>query len=261
MLRVVTVVDENPINLIASKILIAGLIIHSTQNYQIEVLINGNVANEYLNWLKDRKVNIIVGKIDASKDRYKTKLLLINHVIKHEEDSEYLLYLDPDHLVLKDFSCFFRVRDCLIVSSEQNDLEKEISGYRINKHHNTSLIYGDMKKWRRIVNHWEYYYDEIRNVTSFRHKEEIAFTISALSNEIDLTLASKAFQSGFHNNTINTCLFHYGGDYYYSKKIKRYMKDITELKNYIKISSEVPESNIEQILCGEIRKILESDKW
>ena len=262
----VTIVDGNPINQNALKILLNSIKVFSPSLRKNLIVIypEGELPISYLKWLSENKVSIYSKKIELRNDIYKVKLLLADFIkanIQSLKSSDLIFYLDPDHILLSKLNIKPK-HNTLIVSSEFKKLDDCVKKYFLkNKidmnHFNTSIIFGSIKTWFNAVNEWEMrYYKIIRDISS-RYLEEYSFAYSALKNNVQMIPALNRLQSNFFSPFDEYCtMFHYGGEYPESKKIKLCLRDENNMKKDLLKLLEYSNSKIESWLIKNMYKFL-----
>lgn len=232
----VTIVDENIVNQNALKICICSFLEYIIDNpYNIIVLYPVDKAKyELLAWLDNNEIMSFGSKLNIldRSDPYYVKFLLSNFIIDMGNKYDRIFYIDPDHIFIKTPNMDAEPNS-LIIGSEVTKLderlldhlkEKHFLDSSFMKHYNTSIIYGHIKTWEKAIAMWEQLYSEIQRITSQRYREEIAFTLAALQNDVLIRPADTLFQSSFHSFSKECSLFHYGGEYPESGRIKNCLK-------------------------------------
>lgn len=174
------------------------------------------IENKFLT----KKVDIGVKKEDI----YYEKFVLKYISALPENDS--FLYIDPDHILIKDFNIPNLNEDCIWVSSEvrrlsdflnENELDKTKSIYNTildnDLCYNTSFILCNISYFNKIIPYWENVYNTLYSIVGHRHLEEIALTIAAKHFNYKIKSIDNAIQGNFYNGNFNSKLFHYGGEY------------------------------------------------
>jgi hypothetical protein len=181
---------------------------------------------ELIKYLIRKKIQVLYYPKFASDDPYVVKFFLSSFIKQEGEQFENILYLDPDHIVVKEFN-FTAKDETLYISSEVktlNDIvspDNKILTDNIKYHYNTSLIYGNRNSWLRALECWIDNYNLIKNSVTYRYREEVAFCLSAILAGINIIPVSTSMQSYFGNVNKKCRLFHYGGEYSESRSIKR----------------------------------------
>lgn len=189
----VTTVDANPINQNALRILLKSLPEHLRDTCDIYVVHSPNaVFFELQRLLGMYGASTYSSQEMDGDDPYRVKLLLVDFLSELDSDHDGVLYLDPDHIVAREFSlegfAFADVPDSMIVSSELRDFDKEILPDQLTYdspfHFNTSLVYGKLEVWHKLLRVWRRVYLQIEDHVAIRHREEIALTIAAYQANI-----------------------------------------------------------------------------
>ena len=250
MEAIVTIINHNIINQNALKIFILGLQKHHVKFEKLFVLAPSSQIDESLqNWLKRNHAIFVEYDLLKSDDPYFAKFLLkrfLNDPIL--DNIEIVTYMDPDHIVLKTIDINSLSRRGLTVSSENSEEIKF-------PHFNTSFISGHKKNWLKILKYWRCEYEKIKNTIGYRFREEIAFSLAAEKSEVCLIQAPIEFQSCFKEYSEECQIFHYGGEYFISKKIKSCLVKNNMIKNIEKIKSDT-KNNVEKLLIDEFLLIL-----
>ena len=150
----VTVTDQNRVNQNAVKIMLKSFLPFFEGFDSISVLYpNGQLPSELISWLKKSSISTFSFDLEPNDDPYATKFLLIDFLDLHGTKFDEILYLDPDHIVLRKPK-LKAIDNSLIVSSEVKKLDKEVVSKldlcssipnKTMDHCNTSLIYGKTK--------------------------------------------------------------------------------------------------------------------
>ncbi|TAK95298.1 hypothetical protein EPO05_04545, partial [Patescibacteria group bacterium] len=230
MYTIVTVTDGNQVNQIALRVLIKGLRRYVASEVDIVVLSPPNVLTQSTaTWLDAQGIAYRAYPLIQNGDIYQVKFLLVNFLRENQENTN-ILYLDPDHIVLGNvFDSLKQTDQMLNVSSEVSTIDSAVfqALHEINSesiHYNTSLVYGYYLDWLAILDNWASIYNKIETFIPNRYREEIAFGMAAKPSGIDLLPVSNMDQSGFHNPRTDCILFHYGGEFPESKRIKLSLK-------------------------------------
>lgn len=177
------------------------------------------------------RMQLLEGKT-RNDDRYYVQLGLAQ-VFELIEYDEPVLCLDYDHIV-SDMSLFNSQLDDgqVFVSSEWSQqvpkgaLVSESSIIDTNlprNHYNVSILFGKAGTLRKIGREWKNAYESIRHLTSYRYRVELAFSLSAEQEKIKLTPCSSSLQANFAVPCSEYCLFHYGGEYSVSTRMKDFL--------------------------------------
>jgi hypothetical protein len=138
----------------------------------------------------------------AAADPYYIKLSLGRFVAREMGPRDRLLYLDYDHLSMGTVDVPTCAPGEIWVSSESDQLGRSP---------NTSLILADANTLAAVCGEWHQSYKDLRETVSVRHREEIAFGLSAARAGVRLRPVPKTLQ-GCWASVPNECgLFHYGG--------------------------------------------------
>ena len=227
---IITGVDSNPVNQNALKILLKS-INANLNGYTKDITViypQNELSLEYLTWLETNKISTFSGKPFNPNDPYRVKLLLIDIIKEKGKNYDEIFYLDPDHIFLNQFKTI-NSKNALKVSSEIKPLGGEIvkcfrtkqnSNIKEFIHYNTSIIYGNYKSWKKALDKWEHVYNKIFDFTSNRFREEIAFTYAAIQQKVQIIPVIPKFQSNFLVFDRNCIIFHYGGEFPQTKRIK-----------------------------------------
>lgn len=263
---IVTLTDRNIINQNALILLVKSLLSRFFADSHIFVLLPLCQAHsEFLNLLSNYRIHLRQYPYEEMDDPYAVKFLLSNFVQGEGTVFDNILYLDPDHIVLDSFSLIPQER-ALYVSSEVQHLrnfllndEYNLSGNILSEdalHYNTSLIYGKRDCWLRALDACPDKYIRIKNFVSFRHREELAFCFSAITAGLELIPVSVSTQSYFGRVDKRCKIFHYGGEYHETHRIKRAIGDrLGDFSNLYGISSTCTET--EAWIAQEITRVID----
>ncbi len=157
---------------------------------------------------------------DRREDPYSVKLLLATLLKSVSQNIEEVLYLDPDHLVFSTPS--FGVHSGnFYVSSEDYPLPLFDSKGLIV--YNTSLMYASLTTWLSIADSWIANYLDLRSTVGFRHREEVAFARSTRNSSCKVIPVSPIIQGNFNRLSMDSHLFHYGGESQGTYAVKNYL--------------------------------------
>jgi hypothetical protein len=123
MTQIVSIVDANPVNQNALRLFIKSFEKYSTMPLKsLLVLYPKDRLNfNFIHWLKRKNIQTESYSLTSEDgDPYKAKFLLMDYIRSCKDNKDDVLYIDPDHIFLKDFS-FKPQDDVLIVSSEVKD--------------------------------------------------------------------------------------------------------------------------------------------
>ncbi|HPG38777.1 MAG TPA: hypothetical protein PLP19_14125 [bacterium] len=176
-----------------------------------------NFPQDFREYLIAQQIETYSFDIDILEDTYKVKLLLIDFVRNHSDCYDSIFYIDPDHLFIKPLTVksIIPVSGSLYVSSEVVFVDKNIeltTNYFMDRYYNTSIIFGSSASWLSIIDNYSKTYEELFFLSSYRHREEIAFTIASKLSSIALIPVPELFQSNFKLFNKNCIVFHYGGE-------------------------------------------------
>lgn len=259
MKTIISIIDGNPINQTALKIMLKGLKLNHQPRVDIYVLCPSYVLTEKIGtWLEAQGIGLYPYPIEPNGDPYQVKFLL-SYFLRDHTDLQEALYIDPDHIILGAV-CLKPQPNTLYVSSESaqlniNALHNLYSNLDKNTHHNTSLIYGNTRDWLSIFDGWLHTYVQIHDLIPDRFREEIAFSLAASPAGIKLAPVGGEIQSGFHATHDNCTFFHYGGEYQETKRIKHCMKNEATMLKQLNELLQNPISPNEAWALNEIIKI------
>lgn len=246
-MKIVTVTNENPINRNALLVLLSSFQSFERLTDTIFVLTTRDSIPPAMNSkIKSLGGNCIFFPKGFTDDPYKNKFLIQSFIQKHKNYSQGILYLDPDHVFLNKISLpsnkkgLFVSSEVSTVSFDFRDQVEILLPHHTFLHYNTSLIYGQVDNWLKAGRNWESTYEEIKQFVQVRHREEIAFSLSACLSNIPLLPVSTFIQSNFKLFETNSTLFHYGGESNEARIIKSCLKDISTIKeNLERVSNSV----------------------
>lgn len=212
-----TVTDHNPVNLAGLTVFIASLILRSQQFGRIVVLSPvDTIPKPLLHWLSSQGVENVQYEMRPLEDPYTVKFLLRKFLKSAGWHNGRVLYMDPDHVIVKPIAITPIPAGALLVSSE---LRPRIS-HSSTDIYNTSLIFGTIETWELVTHPWIDEYNAIKGFIPFRFREEIAFSRVARKLGVSLLPVSNVIQSNFYSFNADCMCFHYGGEYAEAKAIK-----------------------------------------
>ena len=139
------------------------------------------------------------------------------------DERDTLVVLDYDHITLTRKGMPFHCLDSgVIVSSEISELPHLLGDS--HTHPNISLLWGRVRDLSAIAAKWHEAYEELVPLISPRHRVEIAFGVAAQRARVDLKPCSIAIQANFANPSLNTCIFHFGGETNESEQLKEHLR-------------------------------------
>lgn len=169
------------------------------------------------------KLTLIEAEISHD-DIYFIQLGMIK-IFENVEDSDFVIYLDYDHIINNPEIIEQLFNDKLItVSSEEKDYNTH-NALGIDKHISISIIYSNGKKLKQIGRIWlESYLNCVKDVT-YRYRTEISFYLASKKLGVEVKPCSVAIQSNFYSPYQNCAFFHYGGSSNNSKTMKNILED------------------------------------
>ncbi len=203
-----------------------------------------NYSSYYANWriviitpeqFQNEKIKIVISgkniefakvKSPGFKNIYLYKTILGDFVASNFSPDEEILYLDYDHICFGMINLPKIMDNEIYTSSEHHHLFLDLlpDKYRSTKidfHCNTSLIYSRANSIIKISSDWK------RIGMDFEtsgNSDEIAFTLSAIINDINLKFVSPSIQSNWLNLS-QAPLFHYGGHTSYALELKNILSE------------------------------------
>ena len=156
-------------------------------------------------------------------DPYYIKFLLLEFLQKFYYET--MLYLDPDHIFFKVIPVLEPISNCILMSSEStlfiaNEYIKEIANQDSFINFNSSFIYASHTTWLNATKNWKDFYKRLGGHICNRYREEIAFSLSAMSRYACIIQVSRKLQANFKEFEKDCCVFHYGGESFAAKSIK-----------------------------------------
>lgn len=228
----VSVTDHRPVTLKAFTLMVGSL--KQTGNHllfdrRVMVHPRTNVPKGFLSDLQKNGVDSHGVDVDLSDDTYKIKLMLADFIASCTRDETVVFYLDPDHLFLTPLNQEIFPPDpgILYVSSEVSPIKNTPAvrqKYGLTTFFNTSIIFGRVAAWTKILAPWRETYHAITPLVPFRHREEIAFSIAADLAGVKVKAVSRHLQGNFSLFTRHCCMFHYGGESEDAHRIKAYLE-------------------------------------
>jgi hypothetical protein len=224
----VTVTDNQTVNINSLKLMIDTYTKSlNSDNFEKIVILHQKkeFPCDFQRYIDSKHIETHSYNIDISDDKYKIKLLLIDFIKSFGSFYKTICYIDPDHLFIENFNLnnFIINKDTFYVSSEVTNIDSTpilYDGYRIDRYYNTSIIFGYTETWTMLLDRWFEVYIKLSNSIDYRHREEIAFSIASILLSINILPVSNTIQSNFKLFNEVCKIFHYGGEYEYSKKIK-----------------------------------------
>lgn len=216
MIKFITVVDENIINQIALKLLVSNLLEFNLNKNLVVLCTQNSINSEYKDWLATNEVLYREFQSENIKDPYRAKFLIKKFLDSDSTYHDYLCYVDPDHVVFEKPSFPQIPESTLFISSEAQPAHE-----RAGEFYNTSIIYGRFSTMKTVAQGWHEEYYSIMPFTSFRHREELAFVLSAKKMRVISSPLPASVQGNLSVAELACQFFHYGGEYLISKEIKR----------------------------------------
>lgn len=215
MIKFITVIDENIINQIALKLLVCNLLEFNLNKKLVVLCTQNSINSEYKDWLATNKVLYQEFQPENIEDPYRAKFLIKNFLESDCTDRDYLCYVDPDHVIFEKPSFPNIPENTLFISSEAQQAHK-----RAGEFYNTSIIYGRFSTLKTVAQGWHEEYYSIMPFTPFRHREELAFILSAKKMRIISSPLPISVQGNLSVAELACQFFHYGGEYLISREIK-----------------------------------------
>ncbi|HEX8267686.1 MAG TPA: hypothetical protein VF596_19960 [Pyrinomonadaceae bacterium] len=223
---------------------------------QVWIVTGYNKINDVENLLRrlfdNFDFHFVIGEIHND-DKYYIQVGLSNffrQLPKHQN----LFCIDYDHLILNPvFSALDSPEKGVMVSSEFYETiitESILQKGKVelpDKHFNASLILGSANNLCKIGALWDDAYEYLRPIAPQRNRVEIAFALAAKRADVVLIPCNKSIQSNFALPSLDSYLFHYGGD---SKEAKLMKNKLSELAN------NYPESTINADILNQIHEEL-----
>jgi hypothetical protein len=259
----VSICDHNPINQNCLKLLIKSAEKFLHQRVNKYVLIPDSMESQKLsNWICGQNVNILKFKSSCdNEDPYFVKFLLSDFINTENLNIDYLFYLDPDHIIRDKFKLDL-IEDEIVVSSEI--IKSETYSPKLNflyptydtNYFNTSFIYGKVRILREVCKVWKETYLRIKDIIHYRHREEVAFSLSAFEKGIKLKPVKPQIQSNYKVIDNSWKLFHYGGDSKRAIEIKKKFENYQEGMNNLRM---IKKNSIDSTQIEIVKAMLEMD--
>jgi len=253
----VTLTNENESNIQSLVVLVRSLLMCVNPVPEaLTVLCADEQVESRLKQLLPKQINIKRYNLKRTSDVYFVKFLLNEYVFEYPTLTTEILYIDPDHVCLRNFQ--LSTGNGLHVSSELHTYEKDdmaavesiFPAMQFNSHHfNTSFICGHSDLWRRLALPWRNAYEKIVGKVDFRHREEIAYTAGCGLSNIPCEPVSPTVQSNFSIFSPECSLFHYGGDYESAKKLKALMRDADTRKARLTAMLRTSSTDVEAFIA------------
>lgn len=217
----VSVTNSDVTNRNALLLFASGLQRYGCKQWSLHLLYpDDELSGQVLNWLREMDFDTHSYPLSLLGDPYAVKFLLDDFVSDIGASFDEVLYLDPDHLVRAPINIDAAAGEYLFVSSQIP--RERASGASMNfDHSNTSLIFGNPMMWRRVLKTWRQEYDRINAYIPVRFREEVAFTLAAARSNVSLIPVDESVQSHLSGIDHSCQLFHYGGDSWQARLIKR----------------------------------------
>ena len=256
----ITVVDENPVNQTALRILIASLHFHDI-NTPIFVLCPKNILSPKIKkWFFQKNARLVPFDFRHDHDDpYFAKFLIRYFFTSQSLDYTNYCYVDPDHIFLDRIALPHSQSGTLFISSENAEVVN-IQNFS-TQYYNTSVIYGMADTFVAAVENWLDEYEVIKKTVGYRHREEIAFSLSCQKKNISLQPVEKKCQGSFKYSHQKSAMFHYGGESQKSMLMKNILLNglqSVNIKSVLKNFTRPSERSVFQAFVN----LLEMDtKW
>lgn len=269
----ITVVDDNPVNQMALKLLIYSLRVSepSFLNNFMVLFPRGELPSDLIVWLKHNSIPLFSNVIDKRGDPYFSKFLIRDLIRSITEGYDFIFYLDPDHIMFNPIRfSLSEVGNSVHVSSERQPLARRIiekyaivcPGRNVTAAHcNNSIILGRLSVLKAIVDKWYNIYHGFRGYIPFRYCEEISFCLAIVNSGAELKYVSSAFQSNFKVARNDCSLFHYGGEYVEAKRIKNALKIPRHTKACLANLLRERISSLESVLIKKMISLLSEEAY
>jgi hypothetical protein len=264
--NIISIIDKKHINQRALEIFVKSVLLNARDLLEHLIILaprGDNLSVLIRKLLSDLCIPIYRYPLQDRQDPYIVKFLLEEYLKDYHKDA-CILYLDPDHILLKSLHFPQHDYDTLLVSSEFSEISLgcqlqdqilTISERPAHSSCNTSLIYGHACTWRRAITSWRSKYNEIGKYTHYRHREEIAFSLASREVDVKLLPVSSSFQGNFASFDNRCALFHYGGEYPETKRIKYFLQKRALSCNYLQLIQTNSSSEAETWAANALRNI------
>lgn len=238
-MRLITITDGSPTVAITLQVFFSSLLESgASETFDEIVLLSPHYSlqdqiDKLVCVFSELKIKNITIMFTNPYNRYFTKLMLREYLNRDFLSSdEILCYLDYDHIFRKPIkikstlninSAIYLSSEVLSISSALLDGKHSlVLGHQLlDVHFNTSLILGKTILLSRAMRLWQERYIRCTEVVSPRYLEEIAFSMSALSQNIEIFPIPPTVQGNWQHNNEDWIMFHYGGESQIARKIKQ----------------------------------------
>lgn len=256
----ITVVDGNPVNQAALRVLIASIHLHNI-NIPIFVLCPKSILSSKIKkWFLQKNSCFVPFDFKPNHDDpYFAKFLIKYLFTSQNLGYANYCYIDPDHIFL-DPIVLPRPQDGMLFISSEDAKVVNIHNFS-TQYYNTSIIYGTADTFVAAAENWLDEYEAIKKTVGYRHREEIAFFLSCQKKNISLQPVEKKCQGNFKYSHQKSAIFHYGGESQQSILMKNLLLNGLQSVNIESVLENFRHSS-EKFIFQEFVKLLEMDtKW